>query len=313
MQHTAGIKGMFKDLLFRQHTSVEAVRGISFSIKAGECVGFIGPNGAGKTTTIKMLAGLLMPTSGDIQVNGHLPGKRSSEFLRTIGVVMGQRSQLWWELDARSALHLVASAYRVPEQSFEARVASLAQVFDVAQLLNTPVRNLSLGERMKLEIIASLIHSPSVLFLDEPTLGLDLVSQRRLREFIVSCNRELGVTVLMTSHYLADIESVCRRTIIIVDGKIVFDGDLQSLRSVSQMKRVSVAGGAHVTEFTKLGLVWSERREEWTGTVSRTVLSQVLGAAISNGLTNLSVQDPPLEDVIALIYEEGGAAIEVPR
>jgi ABC-2 type transport system ATP-binding protein len=166
---------------------------------------------------------------------------------------------------------------------------------------------------MKLEIIASLIHSPSVLFLDEPTLGLDLVSQRRLREFIVSCNRELGVTVLMTSHYLADIESVCRRTIIIVDGKIVFDGDLQSLRSVSQMKRVSVAGGAHVTEFTKLGLVWSERREEWTGTVSRTVLSQVLGAAISNGLTNLSVQDPPLEDVIALIYEEGGTAIEVPR
>jgi ABC-2 type transport system ATP-binding protein len=166
---------------------------------------------------------------------------------------------------------------------------------------------------MKLEIIASLIHSPSVLFLDEPTLGLDLVSQRRLREFIVSCNRELGVTVLMTSHYLADIESVCRRTIIIVDGKIVFDGDLQSLRSVSQMKRVSVAGGAHVTEFTKLGLVWSERREEWTGTVSRTVLSQVLGAAISNGLTNLSVQDPPLEDVFALIYEEGGTAIEVPR
>jgi ABC-2 type transport system ATP-binding protein len=175
---------------------------------------------------------------------------------------MGQRSQLWWELDARSALHLVATAYRVPEKSFEARLGELSQLLDVARLLKTPVRNVSLGERMKLEIIACLIHSPSVLFLDEPTLGLDLVSQRRLRDFIVSCNREFGATVLLTSHYLADIESVCGRTIIIVDGRIVFDGDLKSLRRVSKMKKVSVAGGAQVGEFAQQGLVWSELTEE---------------------------------------------------
>lgn len=311
MQQTPGWKGLIKDFIIRRYRDVQALRDVSFAVEQGEIVGLIGPNGAGKTTTLKILAGLLQPTSGMVQVLGHCPAYRRREFLCSIGFVMGQRSQLWWELQALDAIRLVARAYGVPEKDFAARLERLADLLSVTQLLNTPVRSLSLGERMKLELIASLIHGPSVLLLDEPTLGLDLVSQKRLRQFIVDCNKEFGTTVLLTSHYLADIESVCPRLIILHHGQLVYDGKLDALRGLSQRKRLRIQASPDIEHLRQWGLDWFPDDGEWRGTVNLSDLADVLRFALDHGATNLSVEDPPLEDVIAQIYADGRVANEI--
>ena len=225
----AGIRAATKSLVRRETREVAAVDGISFEIAAGEVVGFLGPNGAGKTTTLKMLSGLLYPTSGEARVLGHTPSKRERDFLRRITMVMGNRNQLQWDLPALDSFDLLRAIYRLPRPEFVAMRDELIELLDLGDLVSKPVRNLSLGERMKVEICGALLHRPAVLFLDEPTIGLDVTAQKRIRSFVAEYNQRTGATVLLTSHYMADVQALCKRVIVIHHGRILFDGALASL------------------------------------------------------------------------------------
>ena len=229
-EREAGLRAAVKSLVRRKHRDVRAVDEISFEIAPGEVVGFLGPNGAGKTTTLKMLSGLLYPTSGEARVLGHVPSKRERDFLRRITLVMGNRNQLQWDLPALDSFELNRAVYRIPRGTdFTNLRDELIELLDVGDLVRKPVRNLSLGERMKVEIVGSLLHRPQVLFLDEPTIGLDVTMQKRIRGFIAEYNRRFEATVLLTSHYMADVEALCRRVIVIHHGSILFDGELARL------------------------------------------------------------------------------------
>src|SRR5881394_556269 len=224
-----GFSGAVKGLFHRQYEQTIAVNEVSFKIEPGELVGFLGPNGAGKTTTLKMLAGLLYPTSGSAKVLGYTPWERHDGYRRQFALVLGQKNQLWWDLPARESLELNAKIYGIPADRFERTVGELTELLAVKDKLNVAVRELSLGERMKMELIASLLHRPKVLFLDEPTIGLDVVSQKTVREFLRTYNATHKITILLTSHYMADIRELCRRVIIIHRGKIFFDGQLSDV------------------------------------------------------------------------------------
>src|SRR5580658_1196618 len=224
-----GFGGAIKGLFYRQYDQTVAVDNVGFKIEPGELVGFLGPNGAGKTTTLKMLAGLLYPTSGTAKVLGHTPWERHDDYRRQFALVLGQKNQLWWDLPARESLELNAKIYGIPKDRFEKTVGDLTELLAVKEKLNVSVRELSLGERMKMELIASLLHQPKVLFLDEPTIGLDVVSQKTVREFIRRHNAINKTTILLTSHYMADIQELCKRVIIIDHGKIFFDGQLSDI------------------------------------------------------------------------------------
>src|SRR5213595_1097052 len=224
-----GLAGALKGLFHREHQITLAVRDVSFTIEEGELVGFLGPNGAGKTTTLKMLSGLLYPTSGAACVLGYTPWERDDGYRRQFALLLGQKNQLWWDLPARESLELNAKIYDIPPVSFERTVAELSELLRVKDKLNVMVRELSLGERMKLELIAALLHQPKVLFLDEPTIGLDVVSQQTVRDFLRNYSTERKTTILLTSHYMADIQALCRRVIIIDRGTIFFDGQLSEV------------------------------------------------------------------------------------
>ena len=224
-----GLRAAIRSLVRRKTRQVRAVEGISFEIGPGEVVGFLGPNGAGKTTTLKMLSGLLYPTSGEARVLGHVPSKRERDFLRRITLVMGNRNQLQWDLPALDSFELNRAIYRIPRPDFTKLRDELIELLDVGDLVRKPVRNLSLGERMKVEVVGSLVHGPRVLFLDEPTIGLDVTMQKRIRSFIAEYNQRHDATVLLTSHYMADVVALCRRVIVIHHGRILFDGDLARL------------------------------------------------------------------------------------
>ncbi len=224
-----GFMGSIKSLISRKYEKVKAVDEISFQIEEGELVGFIGPNGAGKTTTLKCLSGLLYPTSGEVSVLGFTPFQREHAYLKQIALVMGQKNQLWWDLPVYDTFLLNKEIYEISDQKFEEVVSRLSGLLDVEHLLKIQVRKLSLGERMKMELIASLIHSPKVLFLDEPTIGLDVIMQKNLREFIKEYNKKFGATIILTSHYMKDVEALCKRVIIINFGKILYDGLLSEL------------------------------------------------------------------------------------
>ena len=224
-----GFGGAVKGLFHRQYDQTLAVNEVSFKIEPGELVGFLGPNGAGKTTTLKMLAGLLYPTSGSAKVLGYTPWERADGYRRQFALVLGQKNQLWWDLPARESLELNAKIYGIPKDRFERTVAEMSELLAVKDKLNVSVRELSLGERMKMELIASLLHQPKVLFLDEPTIGLDVTSQKTVRDFIRRHNAEQKTTILLTSHYMADIQALCERVIIIDHGKIFFDGKLSEI------------------------------------------------------------------------------------
>jgi ABC-2 type transport system ATP-binding protein len=232
-----GLGGAVRGLFKREYITKVAVEDVSFDIAPGEFVGFLGPNGAGKTTTLKILAGVLHPTSGDARVLGHAPWKREAELQKKFSLVLGQKNQLWWDLPAYDSFVLNRDIYDVPEDTFDAKVKELSELLDIGDLLHIPVRKLSLGERMKCEIAASLLHSPEVLFLDEPTIGLDVISQVRIREFLKEYNQRTGITVLLTSHYMQDIEALCERVIVINEGRVIFDGALQKLVESSANKR----------------------------------------------------------------------------
>ena len=224
-----GFSGALKGLFKRQYQTKIAVDDLNFAIQKGEFVGFLGPNGAGKTTTLKMLSGVLHPSSGEARVMGFLPWKREAQFQRRFSLVLGQKNQLWWDLPAYDSFELNQEIYQIPRGVFDAKVKELGELLDITKLLKQPVRKLSLGERMKCELAASLLHSPEVLFLDEPTIGLDLISQSRIREFLREYNERTGLTVILTSHYMADIEALCKRVMVINGGKAVFDGALGEL------------------------------------------------------------------------------------
>ena len=228
-EREAGLRAALRSLVRRKTREVPAVDGVSFDIQAGEVVGFLGPNGAGKTTTLKMLSGLLHPTSGEISVLGHTPSRREKEYLRRITLVMGNRNQLQWDIPAADSFELNRAIYRIPEAQFRRTLDEFVELLELQDLISKPVRNLSLGERMKVEIAGSLLHLPTVLFLDEPTIGLDVTMQKRIRSFIGEYNRLHGATVLLTSHYMADVEALCRRVVVIHHGRILHDGQLAGL------------------------------------------------------------------------------------
>jgi ABC-2 type transport system ATP-binding protein len=237
-----GLIGSIKTLISRKYEKKVAVDNISFSIQEGDFIGFIGPNGAGKTTTIKMLSGIIHPSSGDLKVMEFIPKKLQNSFKKQFAITMGQKSQLWWDIPAIDSFHLLKEIYEIPDDDFKNILEELTELLDVTHVLNTPLRNLSLGERMKMEIIGSLLHSPKVLFLDEPTIGLDISSRRRIREFLKYINKEKKITIILTSHYLEDIEQLCNRIIAINKGKIIYDGTLKAVPiNTLKYKQVSVS------------------------------------------------------------------------
>ena len=303
-----GLAAAFGSLIRRSHDVVEAIRELSFSVGEGEMLGFLGPNGAGKTTTLKILAGLLFPTAGEVSVLGYTPWQRRREYLRQISMVLGNKSQLTWDIPAHDSFEVLREIYRVPRDAFRRTSTELIDLLDAGGLLAKPVRTLSLGERMKCELIAAFLHHPRLVFLDEPTLGLDVTMQRRLREFIAERNAD-GVTVLLTSHYMADVQALCRRVVLINEGRLVFDGALDELSArVAPFKLLTVRTQTPPAAWPRLPStrVLRATEQELTLRVEREAVARVTGTLIERlRPTDLKVEDPPIEDVLDRVYGRG--------
>jgi ABC-2 type transport system ATP-binding protein len=301
----ASIGGLFK----REYKRVEAVRSVSFSIETGEMVAFLGPNGAGKTTTLKLLSGLIFPTSGDARVLSHIPWKREHAYRRRFSLVMGQKNQLWWDLPAQESFRLHQEIYRIEPDRFRKRLDELVDLLEVRKLISQPVRELSLGERMRMELIAALLHSPEVLFLDEPTIGLDVVSQRRVQEFLKFYQAEHKITVLLTSHYMKDVEALCRRAIIINEGEIKHDGPLAGIIDRFSRHKVVLLQFAEnqiPADLERFGRVFDVQPPRIKIEVDRTKIPEVLSQLLSRySIEDVGVQDRPLEEVIAEVFTKG--------
>ena len=304
-----GIKGTLTHFFKRAYREVKAVQDISFSIEAGEIVGFLGPNGAGKTTTLKMLTGLIHPSQGQVRVAGYVPFRRQPQFLQKASLVMGQKQQLLWDLPALDSLRINAAIYKIPDDIFEKRLQELAEMLTLQKQLTQPVRKLSLGERMKAELLAALLHHPQVLFLDEPTLGLDVNAQAAVRNFLQEYNQRYQATILLTSHYMADITALCKRVLLIHQGQLFYDGDLEKLlerfapyREV-RIELANLVAKEKLEDFAEIESIEGQevrflvKREKLTSTVSR-ILAQL-------EVIDLSVTDPPIEEVIGRLFEKG--------
>jgi len=315
-----GLRATAVALFRRQHRVVEAVNEVTFTIGGGEVVGFLGPNGAGKTTTLKMLAGLLLPSAGTARVLGVDPFRREPEFLRRITMVMGNRNQLQWDLPAIDSYELRRAIYRIPRDRFVATRDELIELLDLAPLIDKPVRQLSLGERMRVELAGSLLHEPEVLFLDEPTLGLDVTVQRRVRRFIADYNARTGATILLTSHYMADVEALCQRVLVIHRGRLLFDGALRSLSDrFGATKTITVqlhddASRAELptvlAEARSLGITATATGETGAGAltvrVDREDAPRTAALLLERlDVADVSIEDPPLEDVIDQVFTDG--------
>jgi len=288
-EREAGLRAAARGLVKRHWREVRAVDGISIEIEAGEIVGFLGPNGAGKTTTLKMLSGLLYPTGGEARVLGHVPSKRERDYLRRMTLVMGNRNQLQWDLPALDSFELNRAIYRLPREDFVRTRDELIELLDIGDLVRKPVRQLSLGERMKVEVVGSLLHLPQVLFLDEPTIGLDVTMQKRIRSFIAEYNARYDATVLLTSHYMADVEALCKRVIVIHHGRILFDGQLEALTerfAPHKTIQAVLADG----ETIRLDVPKNE-----TSAATAKLLAE-------HEVLDLTVEDPPIEDVIEQVF-----------
>jgi ABC-2 type transport system ATP-binding protein len=303
-----GFAGAIKGLLHREYEQVAAVSNVQFTIEPGELVGFLGPNGAGKTTTLKMLAGLLYPTSGSARVLGYVPWERHDGYRRQFALVLGQKNQLWWDLPARESLELNAKIYGIPADGFARTVAEMSELLAVKDKLNVSVRELSLGERMKMELIASLLHQPKVLFLDEPTIGLDVVSQQVVREFLKRYNATHQTTILLTSHYMADIQALCERVIIIDHGKISFDGRLNDIVDrFADFKLITIqCDGAATCDAAHLAR-YGEVVEKTAGSlklkVKRDRVIPVCKALLDElPVHDIDIEEVPIEDVIRQIF-----------
>jgi ABC-2 type transport system ATP-binding protein len=291
-EREAGLRASLRSLVNRKWREVRAVDGISFTIETGEVVGFLGPNGAGKTTTLKMLSGLLYPTGGEGRVLGHIPSKREREYLRRMTLVMGNRNQLQWDLPALDSFELNRAIYRLPREDFKRTRDELIELLDIGDLVRKPVRNLSLGERMKVEVVGSLLHLPQVLYLDEPTIGLDVTMQKRIRSFIAEYNRRYDATVLLTSHYMADVQTLCKRVIVIHHGQLLFDGQLAALAD-------------RFAAYKTIEAVLADG-ERVSLRVPKAETSQATARLLAeNEVSDLTVEDPPIEDVIEQVFASG--------
>jgi len=306
-QKKEGLLASVRGLFHREYRDIQAVRAINLAVEAGEFVAFLGPNGAGKTTTLKLLSGVLTPTSGMAHVMGHVPWKRENAYRRRFALVMGQKNQLWWDLPAAESFRLHQQIYRIEPARFEHTRDELTGLLDVRQLLSQPVRELSLGERMKMELIAALLHSPDVLFLDEPTIGLDVVAQHNIQTFLRHYQEVRGVTILLTSHYMKDVAALCRRVVIIAHGRIIYDGSLSGIIDRfggHKIISVQLLNGQGPADLARFGEILVEQAPWVKLRVDRGVVPEVLsGILAGHAVEDIRVEDPPLEEVIAEAFQ----------
>ncbi|MDB4749313.1 ABC transporter ATP-binding protein [Rubripirellula sp.] len=297
------VRGLFR----REYREVKAVQGIDLNVEQGEFVAFLGPNGAGKTTTLKLLSGVINPTSGSASVMGFTPWQRKNEYRRRFALVMGQKNQLWWDLPAQESYRLHQQIYGVPVEEFNSTLAELTDLLDVGGLLSRPVRELSLGERMKMELIAALLHRPEVLFLDEPTIGLDVIAQHNIQQFLKYYQEKRKITILLTSHYMKDIAALCKRVVIIAGGRIEYDGSLSGVIdkfSGYKIMTLQFADG-HQPDLSALGEVLDETWPKVRLRVDRSDVPRVLSEVLrDNPIEDVAVEDVPLEEVIAELFRE---------
>lgn len=300
--------GSLKSLVSRQYYDVKAVDDISFEIEEGELVGFIGPNGAGKTTTLKVLSGLLYPTSGDVSVLGFKPWERNHKYLKQMSLVMGQKNQLWWDLPAQESFILNKEIYEVPSEQYKKTLNELVELLDIKDILNVQVRKLSLGQRMKCELVAALLHSPKVLFLDEPTIGLDVVMQKAMRDFIAEYNKRFQATIILTSHYMEDVKRLAKRVIVIDHGKIIFDGKLQDIIDKYAKKKIitlELSEEVSREEVAKFGKIDTWEFPRVVLTVARTDASSKAAAILEKlPVADVNIEEPPIEAIIRDLFSK---------
>lgn len=314
-QSRSGLLGAFRDLWNRNYRVIRAVDNIDIEIDRGEMVGYIGENGAGKSTTIKMLTGILEPTAGELSVNGFNPHRERGKFVKTIGVVFGQRSQLWWDIAVQESFRLLQKVYRVPEEQYQKHLNRMIDVMEIGNLLDQPVRKLSLGQRMRCELVAALIHQPSLLFLDEPTIGLDVLVKDNIRRFLKEINQEFHTTILLTTHDLSDIEALCSRVIMLDKGKIIYDGDLKRLRNewgsgkkihLEIAENLSIAQLAKYTE--GLSVTWLKKTERKVSAIldNGTPVSKVLACLVEKiPIQEVQIEEDSTEEIVRKIYQGG--------
>ncbi|HEY9602777.1 MAG TPA: ATP-binding cassette domain-containing protein [Allocoleopsis sp.] len=304
-----GFKGTLTHFLHRTYRSVKAVQDISFQIEMGEVVGFLGPNGAGKTTTLKMLTGLIHPSSGRVRVAGHVPFRRQKDFLQKITLVMGQKQQLLWDLPALDSLRINAAVYGISDKEFRHRIGELTEMLALEGKLTQPVRKLSLGERMKAELLAALLHHPQVLFLDEPTLGLDVNAQVGVRDFLREYNRLTGATILLTSHYMADITALCQRVLLIYAGELIYDGSLEGLVdrfAPYREVKLELANSLSVQKLSTYAELEAVEGREVRFLVKREALTSTVSRILADlDVIDLTVSEPPIEEVIGRVFRAG--------
>jgi ABC-2 type transport system ATP-binding protein len=311
-----GMAAALGSLFHRSYESVKAVDGLDFSVGKGERVGFLGPNGAGKTTTLKILAGLLHPTAGEVLVAGHVPKRREPAFLKKVTLVMGQKQQLIWDLPPAETFALNRAIYDIPRSEFEETVRELTGLLEIGDLVGKPTRQLSLGERMKCELAASLLHRPRVLFLDEPTIGLDVTMQATVRDFVKAYNERFGASVLLTSHYMDDVLALCPRVVVIDRGRLIYQGDLRQLsREIRPDKRIVMRLGRPVAgaDLSRFGQVISAGEAQAVIQVAAAEVSVAVSRILSAlPVTDLTVEDPPLEEVMSELFRNSREAREAP-
>jgi ABC-2 type transport system ATP-binding protein len=307
-QKKEGLRAALSGLFHREYREVHAVRGIDLEVEEGEFVAFLGPNGAGKTTTLKLLSGVINPSAGAARVLGYVPWQRDNAYRRRFALVMGQKNQLWWDLPAAESFRLHQQIYRIEPERYEHTKDDLVDLLGVRQLLNQPVRELSLGERMKMELIAALLHSPDVLFLDEPTIGLDVIAQHNIQKFLRHYQEERRITILLTSHYMKDVAALCRRVVVINHGQIVYDGSLGGIIdrfSSHKVLTLLFSNGNMPSDFNRYGDVVELAEPRVKLRVDRQQISDVLSTVLANHtLEDVSVEDPPLEEVIAEVFAQ---------
>lgn len=301
----ASVKGLFK----REKLFTEAVKNINFEIEEGELVGFLGPNGAGKTTTLKMLSGILYPSSGEAKVLGFIPHKRQKEYQKQFALVMGQKNQLWWDLPAMESFILNKEIYEVPDKEFKENLDELVELLDIKDILDIQVRKLSLGQRMKCELVAALLHKPKILFLDEPTIGLDVVAQKNIRDFIKKYNQEKKTTIILTSHYMEDIKELCKRVIIIDHGNIIYDGELNDLiKKYAPFKVLNITfndNGVTEKQIKKFGLIQKFNPYAVSIEVERDKVKEAATAILSSDLPvdDILIDEVDIDEVIRKIFK----------
>ncbi|WP_201716107.1 ABC transporter ATP-binding protein [Rossellomorea arthrocnemi] len=313
----SGLKGAFRDLFTRNYKVVPAVNDISFHVKQGEMVGYIGENGAGKSTTIKMLTGILTPTGGELTVNGMNPHRDRERFVQTIGVVFGQRSQLWWDIAVQESFQLLKKVYKVSDQQYKEHMDHVIDTLDIAPLLDKPVRKLSLGQRMRCELAAALVHNPPLLFLDEPTIGLDVLVKLKIRQFLKEINEKYNTTILLTTHDLSDIEALCERVVMLDEGKIIYDGELRQLKEnwgdqkevVFQfLDELSLSALSELTKNQPISWTFDEKKQGYAAVTEADdeVISQLITNVVANfKVKDMKIEETTTEEIIRNIYEKG--------